>query len=71
MSQWTADFTNDPNNDYALIIEILCNREDVGVIKPGKHGLELIIFNHDQDIAIPFDWLLGLMNEAKTKLNKI
>ena len=71
MSQWTADFTNDPNNDYALIIEILCNDEDIGVIKPENHGLEFIIFNHHQDIAIPFDWLLNLMNEAKDQLNKI
>jgi hypothetical protein len=71
MLQWTADFTNDPNNDYALIIEILCDGEDIGVIKHGKHGLEFVIFNHNQNIVIPFNWFLGLMNEAKNKLDKI
>ena len=69
MLQWTADFTNDPNNDYELMIEILCNNKDVGVIKPGKHGLEFILFSHNEDIVIPFNWLLGLMNEANNSLN--
>lgn len=68
MSQWTANFTNDHNNDYALMIEILCNGEDIGVIKPGKHGLEIIMFNHNHDIAIPFDWFLDVMNKANDNL---
>lgn len=69
MLQWTADFTNDPNNDYELMIEILHNGEDVGVIKRGKHGLEFILFSHSKDVVIPFDWLLGLMNEVNSKLD--
>jgi hypothetical protein len=68
MLQWTADFTNDPNNDYELMIEVLCNDEEIGVIKHGKSGLEFILFSHDKDVVIPFDWLLGLMNEANKKL---
>jgi len=70
VSKWTADFTNDPNNDYELMIEILCNDEDIGVIKPGKYGLEFILFSHSNDIVIPFDWILALMNEANGKLVK-
>ncbi|HLC07134.1 MAG TPA: hypothetical protein VJJ26_03020 [Candidatus Babeliales bacterium] len=68
MSQWTADFANDPNNNYELIIEILHNGQDVGVIKHGKNGLELVLFPHGSSFSIPFDWLLGLMNEANNKL---
>ena len=68
MSQWTADFTNDPNNDYELIVEILYNDEDVGFIKNGKCGLELILFAHNNDYIIPFEWLFGLMSEAKRRL---
>ena len=65
MSQWAADFTNDPNNNYELMIEILYNGEDVGVIKRGNYGVELVWFNHNMDLTIPFDWLLKLMNDAK------
>jgi len=66
--QWTADFTNDPNNDYELMIEILCDDEDIGVIRPGKYGLEFILFSHSKNIVIPFDWILNVMNEANNKL---
>ena len=68
MSKWTADFANDPNNDYALIVEILHDGEDVGIIKNGKHGLELIWFAHTNDYIIPFEWLFDLMSEAKKRL---
>ncbi len=68
MSKWTADFANDPKNDYALIVEILHNGEDVAVIKNGKYGLELIWFAHGNDLIIPLDWLLGLINEASKRL---
>lgn len=66
MSQWTADFTNDSNNDYELIVQIFYEGEEVGLIKNGKQGLELIWFAHGSDYNIPFDWFFGLMNEAKT-----
>ena len=67
MSQQIADFINYSNNDYELIVEILCDDEEIGVIKRGKFGLEFILFNHDKNIIIPFDWLLGLMNEANKR----
>ena len=69
MLQWTADFTNDPNNDYELMIEILCNGEDIGVIKREKSKLTFILFAHGKDLAIPFNWLLGIMNEANKNLS--
>lgn len=67
MLQWTVDFTNDPNNDYELMIEILCNGEDVGVIKYEKSELTFILFAHSKDITIPFDWLFGGMKEVNKK----
>ncbi len=65
MSQWAADFTNDPNNNYELMVEILYNGEDVGVIKRGKYGIELIWFDHQNNLTVPFDWLFKLMSEAQ------
>jgi hypothetical protein len=68
MSRWTADFANDPKNDYELVVEILCDGEDAGVIKNGINGLELVWFAHSNDYIIPVDWLSGLVSEAKKKL---
>jgi hypothetical protein len=68
--EWTADFINDPHSDSKLVIELLYNGEDIGVIKPGKHGLELILFDHRKNITIPCDWLLGLMNKANNEFKK-
>jgi hypothetical protein len=68
MLKWTADFTNDPNNDFELIVEILCNDQDVAVIKQGNSGLELKLYPHNKDLIIPFDWLIGLMNEVSNRM---
>lgn len=69
MSQWTADFINDPNNDYELMIEIRYDNEEICLIKHGKSELEFILFSHNKDIVIPFNWLLKLMNEASKNLS--
>lgn len=63
MQKWTADFTNDPFNNYELIVEIQRDGKDVARIQPGKNGLELKWYANDSDLIIPLDWLLGLINE--------
>lgn len=65
---WTANFTNDPNNDYELMIEILCNDEEIGTIKHDNFELKFILFAHNKDLVIPFDWLLKLMNQANKNI---
>lgn len=64
MPQWTANYINDPENDFVLTIEILCDDEEISVIKYKGSELKYILFSRDKDIAIPFNWLLELMNEA-------
>ncbi|MBC7765435.1 MAG: hypothetical protein H7Y41_03035 [Hyphomonadaceae bacterium] len=68
MSGWSADFSNDPFDDYKLIVEILFNDEDVAVIKQGISGLEIKWYSSDIDYIIPMEWLLELLNDAKNKL---
>lgn len=70
MSEWHADWANDPYNDFELTLEILYGDQDIGVIKQGKNGigLELILFPHDKNLVIPFDWLLELMKDADTSI---
>ncbi len=64
MSGWRADFTNDPNHDYDLIIEISYSNEDIGIVRKTKFGLELELFSHNKNIVIPINWLLKLIEEA-------
>jgi len=68
MINWTADFTNDPNDDYNLIVEILYNKEEVAVIKQGEQGLEMKCYPNQSDLIIPVDWLLGLIQEYKKRI---
>jgi len=68
MKNWTADFGNDPYDDYNLIVEILYEDKDVAVIKQGKEGLEIKWHQSIEDLIIPFDWLFDLMLEAKKRL---
>lgn len=68
MGKWTADFTNDPFNDYNLITEILLDGEEVAVIKSKESNLRIIWYSSEKEMEIPFDWLLGLMLEAKKRM---
>lgn len=70
MSNWTADFVNDPYNDYEMIVEILYNDEDIAVIRQGKDGLELKWYAHQNDLVVPFEWIADLFMEAIKRLRK-
>lgn len=73
MSNWTANFINNPNHDYDLMIEICYNDKDVAIITQEKQGLVFKWYAHDKDFIIPFNWLFSLMNEANDvlKVNNI
>jgi hypothetical protein len=66
--EWTADYTNDPYNDYEVIVEILCNDEDVAVIRQTDNGLELKWYANQKDLMVPLEWLSNLLLEAKKRL---
>lgn len=70
MSLWKADIANDPNHDYDLVIELLYDTEEIGVIKQGKDGLEVVVFATHKDLFIPFEWLLQILNGAREQLEK-
>ena len=65
MNQWTADWTNDPDDDYNLTLEILCNDRDVAVIKRSPNGLILKWYTSPEGLVIPVDWLSGLLLSAQ------
>jgi len=68
MLGWAADYTNDPNNDYELVIEILYNDLDVGMICMGEKGLVLKWYASQVDINVPLDWFANLLSKARTDL---
>lgn len=68
MSNWIANFINDPNHDYDLMVEILYNNKDVAIITQEKQNLKFTWYANDKDIIIPFDWLFSVINEAKDVL---
>ncbi|MFA6263726.1 MAG: hypothetical protein WCW33_04135 [Candidatus Babeliales bacterium] len=69
MEKWTADFINNPDDAYKLIVEILYNGHDVAIIKKEDNALKIIWYANPNDLDVPFEWLLGLMNEAKKVLS--
>ena len=70
MKQWSADYVNDPSDDYNLLVDIWYGDEHCGQIKSSKGNFEIIWFASDQVRNIPLDWFLGLLSEAKNTLKR-
>ncbi|MBU7008839.1 hypothetical protein [Phosphitispora fastidiosa] len=68
MKKWSADFTNDPDDDYNLIIDVWYGDEHSGQIRNSIEGLEIVWFPNDQVRNVPLDWFLGVLLEAKKAL---
>lgn len=64
---WSAQYCNDPEHDYDLVIEILYKDEDVAMIRY-REELELIWFANKNHVSIPVDWLAELFISAKRDL---
>ena len=69
MVKWSADFVNDPDNDFNIVLEILHNEKEIGVIKKNDNNLEITFYPQDQNLTIPGVWLLDLIKEAQKKLD--
>jgi len=61
MNQWKSDWTNDPDDDYNLILEILCDDEDVAVIKQSQKGLIIKWYISPNGFVMPVNWLSALL----------
>lgn len=68
MDEWSADYTNNPYDDYNLLLEILYKDKDVAVIYNNENKLELKYYANANDLIIPVDWLLDLLEDAKKRL---
>lgn len=64
MSRWTAEITNNPEQDYSLIIELLEDDEAKARIEGnGQSGLVLRVYG--DDVRIPIDWLKGIIEQTQ------
>jgi hypothetical protein len=70
MSEWTSEITNNPDDDYNLMIEILNDDEYVGRIYKENSKLVLQIYETEKKISIPYNWLLKIMISAEKELSK-
>lgn len=68
MGEWSADWCNDPYDDYNLYLEVLHDVEHVADIRKGKQGLEIKWYPHKEELVVPLDWFLGLLEDAKRDL---
>lgn len=70
MKKWTADFGNDPNDDYNLVVEILCDDEEIAIVQKRNNEMEIKWYPNKDEIIIPLDWFLDLLQEAQKRLMK-
>lgn len=68
MAGWSADFTNNPLDDYNLIAEITYEDETIAIISKENSSLNIRWFAHSNDYNIPLEWLSCLLIEAKDRL---
>ena len=71
MSQWAAEITNNPDKDYELYVELLENDEYRARIEiASQEQLVLRVYNTEQDVSLPVDWLVQVIVMAKKELRQ-
>ena len=69
MSQWVAEITNNPDKDYELYVELLEDDEHRTRIElSSPEQLILRVYNTEQDVVLPVDWLVKVIAMAKKEL---
>lgn len=66
--KWSYTIANDPSIDFNLVIELEYCGKDVGVIRPGKDGLELSWYSNLPTCPIPAQWLLDVLRIAEESI---
>ena len=71
MSQWAAEITNNPDKDYELYVELLEDDEYRARIEiASQEQLVLRVYNTEQDVSLPVDWLVQVIAMAKKELRQ-
>ena len=67
MSDWIADFVNDPDSNFDLMAEILYKDKEIAMIRKVKGEYKLIVFQDCNEVQIPLQWLSGIINKLIKK----
>ena len=71
MRQWAAEITNNPDKDYELYVELLEDDEYRARIEiSSPEQLVLRVYNTEQDVSLPVDWLMQVIAMAKKALRQ-
>jgi hypothetical protein len=71
MGQWVAEITNNPDKDYELYVELLEDDEYRARIEiSSQEQLVLRVYNTEQDVSLPVDWLVQVIVMAKKELRQ-
>ncbi len=65
---WTAEITNNPQDDFEPYIELLENDEFRGRVERRNGTLVLVLYG--ADAAVPVNWLVGILNRAAEDLGQ-
>jgi len=66
MKGWTAEITNNPDNDYELYMELLEDDEYRARIERAPSAqLVLTVYGTTQAFSLPIDWLLEVVEGFK------
>ena len=68
MTNWLAEITNNPDDDYNLIIEISNNDESIARIYKTNNQLMFQMYETGKKIDVPMDWLCSVFEKAKNNL---
>ncbi|MBU3131877.1 hypothetical protein KPL40_05380 [Clostridium gasigenes] len=63
MSKVVADYVNDPDNDFDLMVEILDDNEEIAMIRKVEGIYKLIIFENIKRVEIPLEWLNNVIRK--------
>ena len=71
MGQWAAEITNNPDKDYELYVELLEDDEYRARIEiSSPEQLVLRVYNTEQDVFLPVDWLVQVIAMAKKEIRQ-
>ncbi len=65
MDDLQATFGNDPENDYALTMEISRHDEVLAIVKLHGESLGVDFYSISEPVRIELDWLLAKLQEAR------
>jgi len=66
--EWKADITNDPNDDYNLVIDLKQNKNHIGRLYIHNEELFLRLYSSSKHIDVPAKWLENILKGAEEEL---